>query len=158
MSADGLPTFRARPSRARPLTARLASAALLGFAAWATFGGAAAAQGAPASLPSFTADQSKRGAQLYVDNCALCHGDALDDGQFAPPLKGQPHAAYWQGKSAGDLLSYMASAMPPTQPGGLGAQAYADIMAYLYEKQGVAPGSTELPADPAKLSGAKPTP
>lgn len=119
------------------------AASSLALAAVATF---ASAQAQP---PGFTADQAKRGQEFYVGACAQCHGDNLDDGQFAPPLKGAPHTAYWSGKTAEDLLNYMATNMPPTQPGGLGAQAYADIAAFLLQSAGAAPGDKELPADPA---------
>jgi mono/diheme cytochrome c family protein len=125
--------------------ARLAAAGL--FAAMA-FAGAAQAQ-----TPSFTAEQAKRGAELYTGACALCHGERLDDGQFAPPLKGPDHAAYWAGKSAEDVLSYMNTSMPPTQPGVLGPQGYADVLAYMLQAGGAAPGDKELPADPAALHG-----
>jgi len=128
----------------------------LGTAAALALAGAAFAQGA-AAPPGFTAAQAERGAALYSANCALCHGDNLDDGQFAPPLKGSIHADYWKGRTASDLLTYMATAMPPTQPGGLGVQAYADIMAYLLQNEGVAPGDKEIPPDPGALTSAAPT-
>ena len=50
----------------------------------------------------------------------MCHGEGIDDGQFAPPLKGPAHAAYWSGKTAEDMLNYTSANMPPNQPGGLG--------------------------------------
>lgn len=109
------------------------------------------------SVPSFTAAQAARGKDLYAANCALCHGDALEDGQFGPPLKGAPHKTYWQGKTAADLMTYMSSMMPPTQPGGLGAQAYADVFAFMLQAGGAAPSDKELPSDPNALKGAAPT-
>jgi mono/diheme cytochrome c family protein len=131
------------------------SAGIVGIVA---AGAAAAAQAQDArQAPGFTAPQAKRGAELYSGACAVCHGDGLDDGQFGPPLKGPPHSAYWSGKTAEDVLVYMASNMPPTQPGALGAQAYADIMAYMLQADGGAPGDKELPADPAASRGAAPT-
>ena len=119
--------------------------------------GAAVAGLAHAQPPAFTADQAKRGQAFYSGACAMCHGEGLDDGQFAPALKGPDHTAYWRGKTAEDLLNYIAANMPPTQPGGLGAQAHADIMAYLLRSAGQAPGDQELPADPAAVRGAAPT-
>jgi mono/diheme cytochrome c family protein len=130
-----------------PAIARRAAASLL--AAFA-LGGVAHAQ---AGTPSYTAEQAKRGAELYVGTCAQCHGERLDDGQFAPALKGPAHDAYWAGKSAEDVLAYMNASMPPTQPGVLGPQGYADILAYMLQAAGAAPGDKELPADPAALHG-----
>ena len=115
--------------------------------------GAGQAQ-APAAKPEFTAAQANRGATLYGDNCAMCHGDGLDDGEFAPALKGPGFATYWKGKNAADVMTYISTMMPPTQPGGLGAQAYADVFAYVLKSGGAAPGAKELPADPAALGSA----
>jgi mono/diheme cytochrome c family protein len=133
------------------LSVRVATLAIL----TAALGTAAAAQGP--QTPGFTAEQAKRGAEFYDGTCTMCHGAALDDGQFGPPLKGQPHAAYWKGKDAADVLTYMNNSMPPTDPGGLGAQAYADIYAYLLQSGGATPGDKPLPTDPAALKGAAPT-
>jgi mono/diheme cytochrome c family protein len=134
---------------------RLASAAAV--AALLAVGGPAVVVHAQAQTPGFTAAQAKRGAEFYVGACVECHGPGLDDGQFAPPLKGPPHSAYWSGKTAEDVLNYMSANMPPTQPGGLGAQAYADILAYMLQSAGATPGDKELPADPAAVRGAAPT-
>ena len=37
---------------------------------------------------SFTAAQADRGADEYARHCASCHGRNLDDGPYAPALKG----------------------------------------------------------------------
>jgi mono/diheme cytochrome c family protein len=116
------------------------------------------ALGLAAETPGFTADQAARGAQLYAGSCALCHGDNLDDGQFAPPLKGADHAAYWRGRSAQDLLAFIDTMMPPSQPGGLGPQGGADVYAYVLQSGGAAAGDKPLPADPAALAGLAATP
>jgi mono/diheme cytochrome c family protein len=44
---------------------------------------------------SFTAAQATAGEAGYTSNCASCHGDDLDDGEFGPPLKGVPAAGEW---------------------------------------------------------------
>ncbi len=49
--------------------------------------------------------QVTAGQSAYVQNCAGCHGSNLDDGQFAPPVKGTAFTAQWGGKSVGDLFS-----------------------------------------------------
>jgi alcohol dehydrogenase (cytochrome c) len=121
------------------------------------FAASATAALAQAQTPGFTAAQAQRGKEFYSANCAMCHGEQVDDGQFAPPLKGEPHVAYWKGKTAEDLLNYMAANMPPTQPGGLGAQAYADVYAYILQSAGAAPGDKELPADAAASKSNAPT-
>ena len=135
----------ASPSR---IAALAVGAAALGIA------GAGAAQ--TAKTPSYTAAQAARGAELYSGNCAMCHGDGLDDGQFAPALKGSGFAAYWGGKTAADVLNYINAMMPPTSPGSLGAQGSADVFAYILKAGGAPAGDKELPADPAALGAAAP--
>ncbi|HTK34633.1 MAG TPA: c-type cytochrome [Caulobacteraceae bacterium] len=130
----------------RFLTVLIVGAATLGLAATGQ------AQTPAAKTPGFTAAQAARGAALYSANCALCHGDGLDDGQFAPPLKGPVHAAYWGSRTAADVLSYINAMMPPSSPGSLGAQGSADVLAYMFKAGGAAPGDKELPIDPAALA------
>jgi len=118
---------------------------------------AAAPACAAAEAPGFTAEQAARGAAAYAGTCALCHGDSLDDGEFAPPLKGPAHAAYWKGRSAQDLLAYIDTMMPPNQPGALGPEGGAEVYAFLLKSAGAAPGDKPLPADPTALAGLAPT-
>ena len=42
--------------------------------------------------------------------------------------------------------------MPPSRPGALPDQTYADIVAHILPVNGFAPSPTELPADPAALA------
>ena len=44
---------------------------------------------------AFTEQQATRGQAAYMESCAACHGPNLDDGQFAPPLKGAAFKAHW---------------------------------------------------------------
>ena len=118
--------------------------------------GAGHAQDTPAKPPSYTAAQALRGQEAYEVACAMCHGDALDDGEFAPPLKGSSYVRRWREKSAEDVLIYMNGLMPPSQPGLLGLQGYADIMAYMLQSAGAPAGDKEVPADPAQLTTASP--
>lgn len=109
--------------------------------------GLAAAPMSHAETPSYTAAQAKRGAALYAGACALCHGETVDGGEFGPALKGPAHAAYWNGRTLKDMLEHMKLTMPPTQPGLLGDQGFADVLAFLLEANGAAPGKKEIPAD-----------
>lgn len=137
----------AKPSYRR-LAALIAGLGLLGL------GGAGQVEAAAAPKPGYTAAQAARGAELYSANCAMCHGDGLDDGQFAPPLKGPGFGAYWQGKTAAEVLNYINTMMPPTSPGSLGAQGSADVLAYVFKSGGAPAGDKELPTDPAALGAA----
>jgi PQQ-dependent dehydrogenase (methanol/ethanol family) len=100
--------------------------------------------------PTFTAGQATQGKSAYDQNCASCHGDHLDDGQFGPPLSGAIFKQQWGGKTGADLFTYMSTKMPPANVGGLGDQVYAQIMAYVLQGNGVEASQTALPSD-AKL-------
>jgi mono/diheme cytochrome c family protein len=121
-----------------------ACAAVGGAFVW--MAGTAISQGA-LGAPTYTAAQAKRGEATYMGVCIECHGANLDDGQFAVPLKGPAFKNHWAGQGLDGPFNVMMTQMPPSNPGGLGANVYADVLAYILSKNGVAPGSAELPAD-----------
>jgi hypothetical protein len=59
----------------------------------------------------------------------------------------------WQGRRLGDLYERMRLTMPQDDPGRLGAQEYADIIAYMLSLHSVPTGTVvrELPSDLAIL-------
>lgn len=114
-----------------------------------------AAAGAAGGTPSYTAAQATRGAALFSTNCEVCHGAGGDGGEFGPQLKGAPHAAYWAGKTAKDMFEFIDTSMPPTQPGLLGPQGTADVVAYLLRINGAPAGTTEVAANSATLGAFK---
>lgn len=73
----------------------------------------------------YTKAQAQAGATLYVQNCAMCHGDAVA-GKTLIKGGGNP--------TIGGIFSFMIANMPPSQPGGLSHQQYEDIMAYALQK------------------------
>jgi alcohol dehydrogenase (cytochrome c) len=92
----------------------------------------------------FTAAQSSRGNAVYEDNCASCHGADLNGGQFGAPLRGPTFKAHWSNASASQLLGFIVAKMPPSNPGSLTNQSYADVAALLLQSNGIAPGAREL--------------
>jgi alcohol dehydrogenase (cytochrome c) len=100
---------------------------------------------------TFTAAQAARGQSAYTRNCAGCHGDNLDDGEFAPALKGAPFAQDWGGKNADELFTYVSTKMPPANAGKLGDGTYSAILAFLFQSNGQQAGRRELPVDLAAL-------
>ncbi|HEY7928945.1 MAG TPA: PQQ-binding-like beta-propeller repeat protein [Steroidobacteraceae bacterium] len=123
----------------------VAAATLLSVSAGAQAQRQSQAQGLFDTGPvSFSAMQADRGKLAYNDNCSSCHGGNLDDGQFGPPVKGPAFRAQWHAQSPLSLLAFMATKMPPSGPGGLDNQAYADIEAYILQQNGEQPGPTEL--------------
>ena len=103
------------------------------------------------SLPTYTSAQAAQGQQAYEKACSACHGANLDDGEFAPALKGGDFRLRWGGKPVEGLFNQMAQTMPPGSPGSLGDETYAQVLAYVIQENGVIAGTRQLPADPTLL-------
>jgi len=119
-------------------------------------GGAAAQSLFDSGAVGFTAQQAARGQTAYTENCAACHGPHLNDGQFAPPVKGAGFKAHWHDESPEALRSVIVKRMPPASPGSLGSQTYADIEAYLLQENGDKAGTAEFVGSgaPAEVAAA----
>src|SRR5580704_17461 len=83
-----------------------------------------------------TSEQTAAGQAVYKANCASCHRTDLAGSGEAPQLAGANFMNTWGARPATDLISYMQSAMPPANPGGLGAKAYADLAVYILQANG----------------------
>ena len=92
----------------------------------------------------YTEAQAKRGAALYAEHCAACHGVALTGTDFAPGLTGAELRSRWRYRSLGDLFSLMQSTMPVNSPGGLTAQQNGDILAFILQRAEFPSGAKEL--------------
>ena len=97
----------------------------------------------------FTEDQSRRGESQYLKTCKRCHqrdlaGDFIED---APPLVGDDFLSEWAPWTVGDLFEFMTTEMPPKRKDrrNLTADNYADILAYILDKNGFPAGQAELP-------------
>jgi mono/diheme cytochrome c family protein len=108
--------------------------------------------GAQTAPVSYTVAQAQRGQASYEHSCQVCHGSSLDNGDFGgAPLRGSWFQEHWGKSDAGALFSYVKAAMPPDNPGGLNDTTYADILAFILQGNGYAPGAQELPADAGAL-------
>src|SRR5690606_2428552 len=77
-------------------------------------GSATAGDGTGVSSGVFTVEQAERGAEVYLGNCAGCHGPNLEGG-FGPQLA--PLGDHWQGSTLGSLYGFVSTAMPFSAPG-----------------------------------------
>ena len=100
---------------------------------------------------SYTTGQAGRGRSVYVEQCASCHGQNLDDGAFAPPLTGLEFRTKWGQQSAEPLFTYTVTRMPPNRPGSLGDARYTDLMAFILQENGSPVGSRALLTDTESL-------
>ena len=118
---------------------------------------AAAGQAQPRREPAtYTAEQADAGFAAYARDCASCHGEALDDGPFAPPLRGTVFRETWLPRSVEALFTLTAETMPEDRPGALDDETYAQIVALILQENGVEAGGEALPADPDLLAGLAP--
>jgi mono/diheme cytochrome c family protein len=93
----------------------------------------------------YTEEQAKRGAPMYGEQCASCHGPELMGGEMAPPLATGDFLAGWDGLTVGDLFERIRTSMPQNAPGSLSGQQNADILAFIFS-------ANKFPAGPAELS------
>ena len=132
--------------------------------------GAAQSLTLPAGMPAaasvqdgvFAASQSRRGELAYMDACRRCHqrdlmGDFVED---APPLVGEEFLSEWSQWTVGDLYEFLTTEMPPkpTERREVSAENYADIVAFILDKNGYPAGQSELPADFDSLSNIEMSP
>ncbi len=98
----------------------------------------------PAWAGSYTAAQAQRGAPVYAENCAACHGAALAGDDLVPPLTGPVFVGRWQNRPLADLQETLHSTMPQNSPGGLTRQLSADVLAYVLSRGNVPAGAKEI--------------
>ena len=95
----------------------------------------------------YTAAQAERGQSAYRQSCASCHADDLRGRSTAPSLIEESFLFLWNDMSVGDLFERTRMLMPSDRPGTLPAETYADIIAFIAQKNGFPAGSTELGTD-----------
>jgi mono/diheme cytochrome c family protein len=92
----------------------------------------------------YTSEQAKRGAALYSNECASCHGSTLNGGESAPPLTGGEFFSNWDGLTVGDLFERIRTTMPADHPGKLTREQDADVLSFMLSVNRFPEGKTEL--------------
>ena len=92
----------------------------------------------------FSQEQAERGRAGYEATCKECH--AISE------FKGEEFEWTWRRQTAWNLYEAMATTMPEDDPGGLGAEAYVDIVAYLLQVNDYRAGSRDLAATESELA------
>jgi mono/diheme cytochrome c family protein len=95
----------------------------------------------------YSQDQAARGADSYRQECASCHGKAMEGRGQTPPLSGDDFKSNWNGQPLGDLFEAMRSSMPADRPGTLSRSLNADLLAYMLKQNGFPAGSAPLKGD-----------
>jgi mono/diheme cytochrome c family protein len=108
-----------------------------------------------ASVPAlYTSGQASAGAAVFAQNCAACHGAALQ-GMAGPTLIGQSFASASNNYTIGAIFGEIAEQMPAGAPGSLTHDQYAKVMAYILSKNGY-PAGTKALAYTASLGSSVP--
>lgn len=119
---------------------------------------------------TYTDAQATRGATVYSQYCAYCHGsDLLGDpsnppgqpasGRFpdvpsgSPPLRGRQFVSNWTGLTLSDLFARIRMSMPQDSPGSLSRQRNAEVLAFILSQNAYPSGLQELPFADAPLEG-----
>ena len=79
----------------------------------------------------YTEEQVKKGAALYKEQCAACHGEDLAGNDIIPGLTGDTFATNWTGKSLGEFYEKINLTMPALNPGSLTGDQTAEIIALI---------------------------
>ena len=88
-----------------------------------------------------TDGQVTRGAAVYEQSCATCHGPTGNDG-FATPLKGLGTLVRFA--STRELYEFTSTTMPLAAEGSLTQRQYLDVTAWLLVQRGQPSGAAEL--------------
>ena len=95
----------------------------------------------------YTKEQSRRGKEIYASSCVRCHGEELEGDDLVSELVGDKFLNRWSRKRAGNLFSYMKNEMPPKLKDRLPPSDYADVLAYLLNRNQAPVGEEELGTD-----------
>src|ERR1700734_4316297 len=107
------------------------------------------------SVGAYTSEQAARGAAVYTQYCAVCHGANLQ-GEAGTPLMGRTFMQAYGAGTAAQLYDFLSRQMPLNAPGGLSQQQYLDVTAFILERNGLPPGAEPLSTgslDRVSLSG-----
>jgi len=105
----------------------------------------------------YTAAQAQRGEHIFngVGRCYECHLRNLqgDPQRRALPLAGPDFVSNWSDKSLDDLFYKIQYTMPTDIRGAgtLPVEQVADLIAYIFQKNGYPAGSQELGTDRSQL-------
>jgi alcohol dehydrogenase (cytochrome c) len=91
----------------------------------------------------YTSAQASRGAAVYAQDCAQCHGASLR-GDSGPPLTGPTFQQAYGTGTAAQLYDFISRQMPQDKPGSLSQQQYLDVTGYILSRNGFPSGNTLL--------------
>ena len=91
----------------------------------------------------YSAAQAARAQALYKEQCASCHGEAME-GTIGPPMAGDVFLTAWSGRPVAELVDKIHKTMPFNLPGSLSRQQAIDLAAYILQVDKFPAGQAEL--------------
>jgi mono/diheme cytochrome c family protein len=91
----------------------------------------------------YSAAQATRGQAIYKNQCAECHGNALE-GTVGSPLTGESFLSNWSARPLSALVDKIQKTMPFSTPGSLSRQQSTDLTAYMLQFGKFPAGRAEL--------------
>jgi mono/diheme cytochrome c family protein len=96
------------------------------------------------ALPTlFTKSEAAQGRIVFEQNCAACHGEDLR-GKIGPALIGPSLGSAGDHTTVSIMFNVIAFEMPAGDPASLTQQNYADVMAYILQRNGYPAGAHPL--------------
>jgi mono/diheme cytochrome c family protein len=102
-----------------------------------------------------TAEQVKRGSDIYAMNCAACHDAQLAGSGTAPALVGTDFSANWKDENVGSLFERIRATMPADNPGSLKRDQTADLVAFILNFNKYPLAQKDLPIEAEALKAIK---
>ena len=103
----------------------------------------------------YTVQQAADGRAVYIRDCAICHGTRLEGAEAGPDLAGRAFRDRWRDRTLGELAELTAQTMPVSRPGGLADAEYRDLIAFILNRNGYAPGSEPLALESAGTAASR---
>ena len=148
-----------RVGSVQPVVVITRATCVIAFAALAVsaLGAQQAGEGRTTNDKVFAEAQATRGAAVYQEQCASCHGPQLAgiETLMAPPLAGPEFALSWNDLSVNDLFERIRIGMPKNKPGTLTREQIADALAFILRFNKSPSGSSELSNDADALKAIK---
>lgn len=101
----------------------------------------------------YTEAQALRGEASYRTHCVECHGEDLRGAHMTPSMVGIGFAFRWRNRDLHEFYEGMRTTMPQSAPGGLSADVYADLVAFILARNGYPAGDGELPTRADDMRG-----
>jgi len=99
----------------------------------------------------YSQGQAARGRDTFAASCAACHRADLSGRGPIPALRGEAFTGNRHGQTVGDLYERISTTMPPSGPGQLEPDTYADVVAYLLQENSFPHGDADLPSQEESL-------